>query len=91
MENDGLSIYEQSTRYTDTDLTDKQEYQTQENNIKNKSWEVQADYTNKISTRAGSRQVIKGHSKENPALWIPYRNNCYRHRTGPGTLQPLSI
>lgn len=34
--NDGLSIYEQSTRYTDTDLTDKQEYQTQENNIKNK-------------------------------------------------------
>ena len=47
--NDGLSIYEQSTRYTDTGLTDKQEYQTQENNIRNKNWEVQADYTNKIS------------------------------------------
>ena len=58
--NDGLSIYEQSTRYTDTDLTDKQEYQTQENNIKNKSWEVQADYTNKISDASRIEAGYKG-------------------------------
>ena len=58
--NDGLSIYEQSTRYTDTGLTDKQEYQTQENNIRNKNWEVQADYTNKISDASRIEAGYKG-------------------------------
>lgn len=47
--NNGLSIYDQTTDYTDESTADVTSYQTQESDINNKTWEVQADYTNQIS------------------------------------------
>lgn len=62
---DGLNIYQQSTLYTDADKTVDPIYQTQENKIRDKTWEVQADYTNKISEGARIEAGYKGTFQRN--------------------------
>lgn len=57
---DGMNIFRQSTVYTDPSQTANPLYQTQENDIKDKTWEVQADYTNKISDMARIEAGYKG-------------------------------
>lgn len=57
---DGLNIFRQSTEYTDPSQTANPIYQTQESDVKDKSWEVQADYTNKISDMARIEAGYKG-------------------------------
>lgn len=57
---DGLNIFRQSTEYTDPLQTASPVYQTQESNVKDKTWEVQADYTNKISDMARIEAGYKG-------------------------------
>lgn len=57
---DGMDIFRQSTVYTDPSQTANPLYQTQENDIKDKTWEVQADYTNKISDMARIEAGYKG-------------------------------
>lgn len=57
---DGLNIFRQSTEYTDPLQTASPVYQTQESDVKDKTWEVQADYTNKISDMARIEAGYKG-------------------------------
>lgn len=57
---DGLNIFRQSTEYTDPSQTANPVYQTQESDVKDKTWEVQADYTNKISDMARIEAGYKG-------------------------------
>lgn len=57
---DGLNIFRQSTEYTNPSQTANPIYQTQESDVKDKSWEVQADYTNKISDMARIEAGYKG-------------------------------
>lgn len=57
---DGLNIFRQSTEYTDPSQTTNPVYQTQESDVKDKTWEVQADYTNKISDMARIEAGYKG-------------------------------
>lgn len=57
---DGMNIFRQSTVYTDPSQIANPLYQTQENDIKDKTWEVQADYTNKISDMARIEAGYKG-------------------------------
>lgn len=47
--NDGLNLYNQATNYTDAATANTTTYQSQESNIRNKTWEVQADYSVKLS------------------------------------------
>lgn len=58
--NEGMNIYRQTTEYTDPAQAGTPIYQTQKNNIKDKTWEVQADYTNKISGIARIEAGYKG-------------------------------
>ena len=46
--NDGLSFYQERYIYTDG-RPDSTSYQTQDNNMNDKSWEVQVDYTNTLT------------------------------------------
>lgn len=62
---DGMNIFRQSTVYTDPSQTANPLYQTQENDIKDKTWEVQADYTNKISDMARIEAGYKGTFQRN--------------------------
>ena len=62
---DGMNIFRQSTVYTDPSQTANPLYQTQENEIKDKTWEVQADYTNKISDMARIEAGYKGTFQRN--------------------------
>lgn len=62
---DGMDIFRQSTVYTDPSQTANPLYQTQENDIKDKTWEVQADYTNKISDMARIEAGYKGTFQRN--------------------------
>lgn len=62
---DGMNIFWQSTVYTDPSQTANPLYQTQENDIKDKTWEVQADYTNKISDMARIEAGYKGTFQRN--------------------------
>lgn len=62
---DGMDIFQQSTVYTDPSQTANPLYQTQENDIKDKTWEVQADYTNKISDMARIEAGYKGTFQRN--------------------------
>ena len=62
---DGMNIFRQSTVYTDPSQTANPLYQTQENDIKDKTWEVQADYTNKISDMARIEAGYKGPFQRN--------------------------
>lgn len=62
---DGMNIFRQSTVYTDPSQTANPLYQTQENDIKDKTWEVQADYTNKISDMARIEAGYKGSFQRN--------------------------
>lgn len=57
---DGMNIYQQSTSYTDPNKTTDPVYQTQKNKNRNKTWEVQADYTNKIGDIARIEAGYKG-------------------------------
>lgn len=57
---DGMNIYQQSTSYTDPNKTIDPVYQTQKNKNRNKTWEVQADYTNKIGDIARIEAGYKG-------------------------------
>ncbi|WP_102409156.1 outer membrane beta-barrel family protein [Parabacteroides bouchesdurhonensis] len=62
---DGTNIFRQSTLYTDPAQTANPIYQTQENNINDKTWEVQADYSNKISDMARIEAGYKGTFQRN--------------------------
>ncbi|WP_305302402.1 outer membrane beta-barrel family protein [Parabacteroides goldsteinii] len=62
---DGMNIFRQSTVYTDPSQIANPLYQTQENDIKDKTWEVQADYTNKISDMARIEAGYKGTFQRN--------------------------
>lgn len=62
---DGMNIFRQSTRYTDPSQTENPIYQTQSNDVKDKTWEVQADYTNKISDIARIEAGYKGTFQRN--------------------------
>lgn len=62
---DGMDIFRQSTVYTDPSQTANPLYQTQGNDIKDKTWEVQADYTNKISDMARIEAGYKGTFQRN--------------------------
>ena len=62
---DGMNIFRQSTVYTDPSQTANPLYQTQENDIKDKTWEVRADYTNKISDMARIEAGYKGTFQRN--------------------------
>lgn len=62
---DVMDIFRQSTVYTDPSQTANPLYQTQENDIKDKTWEVQADYTNKISDMARIEAGYKGTFQRN--------------------------
>lgn len=62
---DGMDVFRQSTVYTDPSQTANPLYQTQENDIKDKTWEVQADYTNKISDMARIEAGYKGTFQRN--------------------------
>lgn len=62
---DGMDIFRQSTVYTDPSQTANPLYQTQENDIKDKTWEVQADYTNKKSDMARIEAGYKGTFQRN--------------------------
>lgn len=62
---DGMNIFRQSTVYIDPSQTANPLYQTQENDIKDKTWEVQADYTNKISDMARIEAGYKGTFQRN--------------------------
>ena len=62
---DGMNIFRQSTVYTAPSQTANPLYQTQENDIKDKTWEVQADYTNKISDMARIEAGYKGTFQRN--------------------------
>ena len=57
---DGMNIYQQSTSYTDPNKLTDPIYQTQKNKNRNKTWEVQADYTNKIGEIARIEAGYKG-------------------------------
>ncbi len=58
--NDALSVYQQSYQYTDPTQTVNPLYQTQDNNINDKSWEAQVDYTNTLSEFAKIEAGYKG-------------------------------
>ena len=62
---EGMNIFRQSTVYTDPSQIANPLYQTQENDIKDKTWEVQADYTNKISDMARIEAGYKGTFQRN--------------------------
>lgn len=62
---DGMDIFQQSTKYTDPSLSADPIYQTQENDIKDKTWEVQADYSNKISDMSRIEAGYKGTFQRN--------------------------
>lgn len=62
---DGTDIFRQSTQYTDPSQTANPIYQTQSNDVKDKTWEVQADYTNKISDIARIEAGYKGTFQRN--------------------------
>ena len=62
---DGMDIFQQSTKYTDSSLSADPIYQTQENDIKDKTWEVQADYSNKISDMSRIEAGYKGTFQRN--------------------------
>ena len=62
---DGMNIFRQSTVYTDPSQIANPLYQTQENDIMDKTWEVQADYTNKISDMARIEAGYKGTFQRN--------------------------
>lgn len=57
--NDGLSVYQERYIYTDG-RPDSTSYQTQDNNMNDKSWEVQVDYTNTLSEFAKIEAGYKG-------------------------------
>ena len=57
---DGKDIFRQSTAYTDPSQSEAPVYQTQENDIRDKNWEVQADYTNTLSEIARIEAGYKG-------------------------------
>ncbi|MDO4755605.1 MAG: TonB-dependent receptor [Parabacteroides sp.] len=57
---DGMNIYQQSTLYTDPNTTVDPVYQTQQNKVRNKIWETQVDYTNKIGEIARIEAGYKG-------------------------------
>ena len=57
---DGMNIYQQSTSYTDPNKLTDPIYQTQKNKNRNKTWEVKADYTNKIGEIARIEAGYKG-------------------------------
>ena len=48
-DNDRFSIYQQTTEYTDPSTTVSPVYQTQQTDTENKTWEVQADYSNRLT------------------------------------------
>lgn len=58
--NNWTNLFRQSTLYTDSTKTDQPLYQTQATDIKDKTWEVQADYTNKVSEIARIEAGYKG-------------------------------
>ncbi|MBQ4163127.1 MAG: TonB-dependent receptor [Parabacteroides sp.] len=62
---DGMNIYQQSTSYADPEKTVDPVYQTQENKVRDKTWEVQADYTNKIGDIARIEAGYKGTFQRN--------------------------
>ncbi len=62
---DGVDIFQQSTTYTDPSQSADPIYQTQENDIKDKTWEVQADYSNKISEMSRIEAGYKGAFQRN--------------------------
>lgn len=62
---DGMDIFQQSTKYTDPSQSADPIYQTQENDIKDKTWEVQADYSNKISDMSRIEAGYKGTFQRN--------------------------
>ncbi len=62
---DGVDIFQQSTTYTDPSQSADPIYQTQENDIKDKTWEVQADYSNKISEMSRIEAGYKGTFQRN--------------------------
>ncbi len=66
-----MNIFRQSTVYTDPSQTANPLYQTQENEIKDKTWEVQADYTNKISDMPASKPAIRVLFSGMPVRLIP--------------------
>ena len=57
--NDGLSVYQERYIYADG-RPDSTSYQTQDNNMNDKSWEVQVDYTNTLSEFAKIEAGYKG-------------------------------
>ena len=60
-----MNIYQQSTSYADPEKTVDPVYQTQENKVRDKTWEVQADYTNKIGDIARIEAGYKGTFQRN--------------------------
>ena len=76
---DGMNIFRQSTVYTDPSQIANPLYQTQENDIKDKTWEVQADYTNKISDMARIEAGYKGTFQRNASPVDTYTGTTAEH------------
>lgn len=63
--NDRMDIYEQTTEYTDPTQSESPVYQTQNTNIDDKTWEVQADYSNRLSDKFKLEAGYKGTFQRN--------------------------
>lgn len=62
---DGMDTFRQTTDYTDPTQSVPSVYQTQENDIRDKSWELQADYSNTLSELARIEAGYKGTFQRN--------------------------
>lgn len=66
-ESDNHNIYEQTTRFTDNTTTS---YQNQNSLIRNKSWEIQTDYENKLTDNRKIEAGYKGNlNRENTPMF----------------------